>query len=36
MGGGRKANTFSLYGYTGQEDLEFITSYNIGNGREGQ
>ena len=38
----RKANTFNLQGkgretgYTGQEDLEFINSYNIGDGREGQ
>ena len=41
VGRGRKANTFSLYGeggeigYTSQEDLEFFSSYNIGDGREG-
>ena len=40
-GMGGKTNTFSLYGegeetgYTGQEELKFIKSYNIGDGREG-
>ena len=42
MGGKSKVNTFSLCGeggetvYTGQEDLKFINSYNIGHGKEGQ
>jgi len=39
LGGGKsKANTFSLgvggeTGYTAQEDLKFVNSYNIGEGR---
>ena len=42
VGGESKANIFSLYeeggetGYTAQEDLKFINSYIIGDGREGQ